>query len=88
MDANMMLYDVTKHHMAILIFLELESGPGKRRDLLHHIPSELLQTADGYDDIYKILDKEDIKEDYVKADDAAMEFERTRRIFGQRKHDY
>ena len=37
MDANMMLSDVPKHHMATLIFLALESGPGKLRALLKEI---------------------------------------------------
>eukprot|EP00971_Amphidinium_carterae_P160702 3186345-Amphidinium_carterae.1 len=36
-QATQMLYNISEERMAVLLFLSLDSGPGKPRDLLLHL---------------------------------------------------
>ena len=83
-----LLYAIPPTHMAMLVYLALESGAGRPRDLVSHIEVEALATAKGYDEMMGVLDDEYIREDYVKADEVSQVYERMRRDAGTTMKDY
>jgi len=83
-----LLYAIPPTHMAMLVYLALESGAGRPRDLVSHIEVEALATAKGYDEMMGVLDDEYIREDYVKAGDVSKVYERMRRDAGTTMKDY
>ena len=68
--------------------MALAPGPSKPRDLVRHIDVKDICTEDGLNAISKILDKEYVRESYVKADEAQARYERCRRMLGQTMEEY
>ena len=87
--ATAALYNVGDAQLSGLIYLALESGPGKPRDLLSHleVPGDICST-EGLKTIWKILDDEYVREAYVRSDEAQGRYERTRRLPGQKMDAY
>jgi len=83
-----LLYTIPPTHMAMLVYLALESGAGRPRDLVSHIEVEALATAKVYDEMMSVLDDEYIREDYVKADEVSQVYERMKREAGTTMKDY
>ena len=46
-----LLYSIPPKQMSMLVYLALESGPGKPRDLLSHLDIEVVATDQGYHDM-------------------------------------
>ena len=75
-QATMILYGIQQKQLAGLIYLARGAGEGQPRDLLAHLDvATEVCVDDGVDRIFKILDNEFQKEDYVKADDAQAKHE-------------
>ena len=87
-QASTLLYNVAPKQMAGLVYLALAPGAGKPRDLLSHMDIQSIMEEDGLNTVLKILDKEYVRESYVKADEAQARYERCRRTPGQTMEDY
>eukprot|EP00971_Amphidinium_carterae_P273879 5435643-Amphidinium_carterae.1 len=70
-EAAQLLYAIPAERMATLIFLSLEPGAGKPRDLLSHMELVEIASEKGLSDIWKVLDSEYDLPSYRKADRAA-----------------
>ena len=75
-EATRAIYKVTKAQLAGLVYLALAPGETKPRDLLSHIDISTICSDDGYDDIFKILDTEFERKDYIKSDEAQARYEK------------
>ena len=82
------LHDMEDHQVAGLLYLALEPGPGKPRGLftVWEIPEDLQKTG-ALTDMWKILDSEYTRQDYVQSDQAQARFLRCRRMPGQKMED-
>ena len=82
-EAVELLYKVPEERLAPLIFLALAPAPGKPRDLLSHLDVKTeICAAGGLQKVWGILDKEYIKQDFVKSDEAQTKYDKlTRKTF-------
>ena len=84
-----MLYGISDDKLAPLVYLALDSGPGKPRDLLSHLDIvEDICSASGFIEIFKILDTEYVREAYIKADDAQAKYEQFLRKPYENMHNF
>ncbi len=88
-ETTAFLYNVPDKQLAGLVYLALSPGPGKPRDLISHMDVRTEICADGgLEAVWKILDKEYVREDYVKADEAQARYDRCRRAPGQSMDEF
>ena len=78
-----LIHGLTEDKLAGLLYLALAPGPGKPRDLFSHFGIQDLYSAEGLAELWKVLDREYIKEPYVQTDEAQARYERCRRTAGQ-----
>eukprot|EP00971_Amphidinium_carterae_P133818 2650902-Amphidinium_carterae.1 len=87
-EAAQLLYQIPDERMSTLIFLSLEPGAGKPRDLLAHFELKHIASAKGLADIWDVLDQEYDLPSYRKADRAASRYEYCRRQTSQPMGEY
>eukprot|EP00971_Amphidinium_carterae_P349930 6491302-Amphidinium_carterae.1 len=87
-EAAQLLYNIPPERMATLLFLSLEPGAGKPRDLLAHMSLSEIATESGLMQIWKTLDEEYVLPSYRKADKAASRYEYCKRQPSQPMSEY
>ena len=83
-----MNYDLMNEQLAPLVYLALESGEGKPRELLDDIDVADLKSDITLKKIWQRLDAEFEPPLYEQSDEVLKRFERTRRAYGQSMADY
>ena len=85
----MLIYGVEQKAMAPLLYLALEPGVGRPRDLLRHLDIQRdLCNDKGVDTLLTILDEEYLGRAYRRAEEAAARYYKCRREPGQSMSDY
>ena len=87
MQALLLLHAVPEDKQVLLLYLALEAGKGKPRDLFSSLSVQEVSDLEP-DLVWKKLDKEHLEETYVEADEALADYERCRRVPGQSMRDY
>ena len=82
-----MLHGVPQDKQVLLLYLALEEGKGRPRDLFAAQSIEEIALLPAHD-LWKRLDQEYLELDHVEADEALAEYERCRRVPGQSMRDY
>ena len=85
----MHIYTLSQKDMAPLVYLALEAGVGKPRDLMRHLSlvDDVIQDK-GVDTLLSILDDEFRGKPYRRAEEATSRYYRTRREQGETMADY
>ena len=74
------VYNVAQKDLAPLVYLALETGEGKPRELVEMFDLETeICVDDGVDRLFKILDKEFIRPHFERSEEAQKKFDRCRR---------
>ena len=81
--ATTMMYGIKDEQLAGMIYLALEPGEGKPRDLMADLEIEEVCTAEGLQKMWKVLDAEYTRDVHVRSDEAQSRYERSRRVPGQ-----
>ena len=86
-QALLLLHSVPPDKQVLLLYLALESGRGKPRDLFgtYSIP-ELAAVAPVK--IWERLDREYLEQAHIEADEALNDYEKCKRVPGQSMRDY
>jgi len=88
-EATALLYGIADKQLAGLVYLSLAPGASKPRDLISHLDvrSEVCTDA-GMKRVWAILDREYVRESYVKADEAQARYDKCRRGPGQPMEEF
>ena len=81
--ATRMMFNIKDEQLAGMIYLALEPGEGKPRDLMADLEIEEVCTAEGLQKMWKVLDAEYTRDVHVRSDEAQSRYERCRRVPGQ-----
>ena len=86
-QALLLLHGVPEDKQVLLLYLALEKGKGKPRDLFSAFSVEELSVLPPAD-LWKKLNREYLEQKHVEADEALDAYEKCRRVPGQGTRDY
>ena len=81
------LHSVPADKQVLLLYLALEEGKGRPRDLFSNLSVDEVSELEP-EDVWKRLNKEYLEEKYIEADEALADYDRCRRVPGQSMRDY
>ena len=81
------LHSVPDDKQVLLLYLALEEGKGRPRDLFSNLSVDEVSELE-LEVVWKRLDKEYLEEKYIEADEALADYDRCRRVPGQSMRDY
>ena len=86
-QALLLLHAVPSDKQVLLLYLALEAGRGKPRDLFASSTVDEISLLPP-EDMWKTLNREYLEEKYVEADEALADYEKCRRVPMQSMRDY